>query len=428
MITTIADLLMKIMEKEKEVLARQPDLNHMPMLGDMYEGLARDVIDKAVFGGLNLKVVEGKIRLNNGKLSGQIDCIVAEGDGEKLPYTNHYIYNIENVIAIVEVKKTLYGAGLKDSFIHLRDVHNASSAFDQRVGQLIVDAWKSIVRKPYPSKDAQLSECESMIKDILIFQAHQPIRIVLGYDGYTSEFELREGFYNFIEKQAATPEKPIQGFGMASFPNQIICGKSSLVRLDGMPYNATISEKGFWPCMASTSVNPFTILLELLWTRLSYLYDLSSAIFGEDLESEVFNKFIDAKWNDEHKGWEYRAESLSKDDLSGAPSSYKWEPEYLTNWEFVVMNQLCSGKEARTDDISLIKFLKKHEKTTDDLVKSLAAKNLAGLVGNSIELLTQNSVCAIIPGGLFVAAENNTGRFSRWITKRMAESRASKAE
>src|SRR5688572_6928037 len=103
MITTIAELLMKIMEKEKEVLARQPNLNHMPMLGDMYEGLARDVLNKAVFEGLNLNVVEGKIRFKDGRLSGQLDCMIIEGGGEQLPYTNHYLCDIEKVIAIFEV-------------------------------------------------------------------------------------------------------------------------------------------------------------------------------------------------------------------------------------------------------------------------------------------------------------------------------------
>lgn len=428
MIITIADLLTKIIEKEKEVLARQPDLNHMPMLGDMYEGLARNIIDKAIFDGLNLKVAEGKIRFKNGKYSDQIDCIVAEGDGERIPHTSHFIYDIDKVVAIFEVKKTLYGVGLADSFMHLRKINDTSRDYDERVTPLIIDAWKSITRKPYPQKDEPLPDMLNMIKHVLIMQAHQPVRIVLGYDGYTSESTLRNGFYKFMAKKAAGQKKPIEGFGMASFPSQIICGKSSLIRLDGMPYNAPISPTDYWPCLASSYGNPLGILLELLWTRFSYLYSLPSDIFGEDLESEIFNKFIDAKWHEKFKGWEFRVTDISPKDLAGAPASHAWEPEYLTIWEFVIMDRLCNGSEERIDDPKLINYLLKYNKTPNDLVKSLSDKKLAGLSGSKIELLTRNSVCAIISGGLYVAAENNTGRFSRWLSKRGVSDERAKSE
>jgi hypothetical protein len=296
MIKTAADLFQKIIEAESRVIKAQPDLNHMPMLGDMYEGLARHAIEQVVFDGLGLAVVQGKIKYSNGSLSGQIDCMIVGGEGHQLPYSPHFIYDIENVIAVIEIKKTLYGRGLSDSFLHLRGVNDLNYPYNIELAKLATSAWRAITTKPYPEEGECLSEREDMIRHALNVFSHQPIRIVLGYDGFRSEFALREGLCNFLKKQVQGTTDPVPGFGATSFPSLIICAKASLVRLDGMPYAGSLSPgDDYWPLLASSSGNPFQILLEILWTRLSQLYDIHHSIFGEDLELESVNKFMDAK-------------------------------------------------------------------------------------------------------------------------------------
>ena len=99
MLNTVSDLLQKLLEKEKEILKSQ-QITHPGIIGDMYEGLAKNILDKALFKGLNLSVKAGFVRGDDGRLSRQIDCMIVEGDGEQIPNTNHYIYDFENVIAI----------------------------------------------------------------------------------------------------------------------------------------------------------------------------------------------------------------------------------------------------------------------------------------------------------------------------------------
>ena len=81
MITTIADLLTSFLEKEKQSLASFSFIKHGPMIGDMYEGLTKKILEMSIFDNLGLKVTSGKIRDKSGNLSSQIDCMLVEGDG-----------------------------------------------------------------------------------------------------------------------------------------------------------------------------------------------------------------------------------------------------------------------------------------------------------------------------------------------------------
>jgi len=423
MITTVADLLQALIEQEKVVLARQPELNHAPMLGDMYEGLARHILDKAIFNGLNLRVCEGKIRDSQGNLSGQLDCMIVEGEGEQLPFTEHFLYDISRVIAVVEVKKTLYGAGLADSFFHLLGVKHQPITPDTRKISLIRDAWRSIMRRNLPTKEemSALSAEEAMIRGVLMREAHYPLRIVLGYSGYTSEYELRTGLLFFLGKQI-TPNngKPTPGFGINSFPNQIICGQASILKLDGMPFGVPLLREGYWAFLASQPNKPIHALLELLWTRLAYTYKLPAAIFGEDLEWETVNPLLDAKWHSQ--GWEYRSIELSEDELAQGVSVVEWQPAIVSHAEFVVLNVLCKEEKVSSNDQDLIKWLTEQNTSFDEIARGLNEKHLAYLKNGDIVLLTDGCVCGILPDGRYMAGENKTGRLLRW-TDRFMEKR-----
>ena len=107
-----------------------------------------------------------------------------------------------------------------------------------------------------------------------------PLRIVIGYDGYSNEYALRNGFEEIL---ADNQYEPV--FGPAQFPNLIICSDYSLVKSNGMPYGGFFKENQ-WYVYNSSSNKPMLHLLEIIWSRLSYRYGLDSGIFGEDLEVE----------------------------------------------------------------------------------------------------------------------------------------------
>jgi hypothetical protein len=72
---------------------------------------------------LNLRVVSGFITNSDGELSDQIDCMLVQGEGERIPYTDDFKYNIDNVIAVIEVKKNLYSKEIESAYENLLRSH-----------------------------------------------------------------------------------------------------------------------------------------------------------------------------------------------------------------------------------------------------------------------------------------------------------------
>ena len=130
MIKTIADLLRELMVKEAAELDEEP-VNHGPTIGAMYEGLARDILDRAIPAELDVRVVDGFIEGVDGILSPQIDAMIVTGEGRQIPYTSNFVWPIADVIAVFEVKKTLYADDLADAFGKLRTIKHMSEAHDQ---------------------------------------------------------------------------------------------------------------------------------------------------------------------------------------------------------------------------------------------------------------------------------------------------------
>jgi hypothetical protein len=107
MIKTVSDFLAELKSKGTELIKKYEIVDHPVLIGDMYEGLTQEILNKSIFVGLNLKIVGGKIKNLKGDLSSEIDCMLVEGEGEKLPFTEKYIYHFTQVIAVIEVKKIL---------------------------------------------------------------------------------------------------------------------------------------------------------------------------------------------------------------------------------------------------------------------------------------------------------------------------------
>ncbi|WP_413227377.1 DUF6602 domain-containing protein [Bacillus altitudinis] len=63
------------------------------------------MLEKSIFENFDLRVVSGQIINKNKDISSQIDCMIVEGEGRQIPNTNDFIYDISQVIAVIEVKK-----------------------------------------------------------------------------------------------------------------------------------------------------------------------------------------------------------------------------------------------------------------------------------------------------------------------------------
>ena len=68
-----------------------------------------------------LKVVSGFMRAGE-ELSGQLDCMIVLGQGQKINYLDKYVYPARQVLAVIEIKKTIYARQFEDAYGQLADV------------------------------------------------------------------------------------------------------------------------------------------------------------------------------------------------------------------------------------------------------------------------------------------------------------------
>ncbi|KZN99851.1 DUF6602 domain-containing protein [Pseudobacillus badius] len=417
MIVTVADFLNSLMKKEKELIKQYEIVDHGPTIGDMYEGLTSSLLDKALFKELDIRVASGKIRNKEGEFSNEVDCMIVEGEGDPIPYTNKFIYDISNVIAVLEIKKNLYKDDLIDSYNKMHQIYKISSHQLTSIRGLR-DAFRHIVKKELPDyKDVDLLPFhEQMIYHTLLIEEILPSRIIFGYYGYKSEFSLREAFVNFLNDQSGK-----KGFSPVIFPDLVVCGNYSLAKLDGMPYIGFMDKNDFWNFYGSSNDNPLLLLLEIIWTKLSYKYSINSSIFGEDLEFEAFHMYLagKAKEDGEKMGWEFKYHFMEKEELRQLdPIRFEWEPAELDEQEFVIINWLCINGALNINELGLREWMLKEEKDLEKTVNYLKEKNLVSFENGNLTLLTDQ--CQVVAvDGKWYAAENKSGRLTNWLKKRM---------
>jgi hypothetical protein len=429
MIKNVAGLLSAIAQKEAELLDSE-NIKHGPTIGDMYEGLTRALLEQAIPEHVPLKVVSGFAEGHNGELSNQLDCMLVLGEGTQVPYTDSFKWPIENVIAILEVKKSLYSAGIKYAFHQLRgglevysnwiknvhsndrvDVSPSLRVFEEVTGQALSS----------PADLPSLTEETQLIYHTIVGDQFSPIRIAFGYDGFKSEHGLRQGFVSFLADNLNK-----LGYGPHSIPQLLVGGQFSLVKFSGHPYHSPMSGDEM-VLVASSSANPMGILLELIWTRLSYDCPMP-ALFGEDLEFERMSPLIYAQPEEREDqpgsyGWRFRVANIGKKTLAQLEASEDWEPTILSVDQYVVIDQLCKGQEVDASDKDFISFAEQSQSSVADFVEALVKTGLVARSGNALKLTTIDCQIVFMPDGKCLAAENNTGRLSRWVEKQSVVTR-----
>ncbi|BDU00971.1 hypothetical protein IFM12276_39990 [Nocardia sputorum] len=426
MIKTVAELLRQLMENERKLLDAVP-LKHGPTIGEMYEGLSQDLLRRAIPSGLDLRLIGGFIVDGLGNTSGQIDCMLVRGEGLPIPYTRAYAWHVKDVIAVFEIKKSLYGSQLREAFQHLNEVRgiersyrrSAESDDDPVDLECVARSFAETTRSAVPSYDSieSLPFHLNVLFHTLVVEHISPLRIIIGYHGFKSEHRFRAALYEYLEENLGQ-----DGFGVAGFPHLIVSGNFSLVKANGEPFSAQLIDDDWWPFYFSTTVNPVLMILELIWTRLDCRYEIGG-LWGEDLELEVPHAFLLAKAGESvegRSGWNYAFVNNTAASLSKLGDHEEWSPCYLSVPQWVIVNMLCHGEKVRFDDERLIEYLTGEGVIDlDRFWSDLLSTTLVARSSDSMELVLITIDChmAILPGGQLVAAENNTGRLFRWIEK-----------
>lgn len=427
MIRDISELLKGIMKEEKAKLDAY-SLKHGPTIGKMYEGLTSNILDRAIPESLGLQWRHGIIHDGKGEMSGEIDCMLVRGSGEQIPFTDSYKWHVKDVIAVIEVKKTLYSVDLRDSFEHLRGIMDSygsyvrsgtgSETFDITPARKAFSETTGLIPPP-DSEICSIGIENEILYHTFVLEQLSPIRIVLGYHGFKKESSLREALVRFIDENKMT-----HGFGVGSFPQLIVCGEYSLIKMNGYPYSAPMDSE-FWNFYGSSKANPVLLILELIWTRLSREISVEN-LWGEDLHVENFAPFLSGRIKQvgEQIGWEYKHTPVREAALKERNAAVDWSPTFVSSTQFVVFNRLCNGEAESVNDRLLRDYITKEGEDFDEFIKSLVNTGLVALSEDKLQLTTHECMCAILPDGGFAVAENNNGRFSRWISKQIERSKA----
>lgn len=421
MIKSIAEFLEELKKNGIELIKTAEYVNHPGLIGDMYEGLTSNLLNSAIFDGLNLTIASGKVKNNSGEVSSQIDCMLVIGDGEDIPFTNKKIYHYSDVIAVLEVKKNLNKNEILDSFSKMKSIANVSSNADydgeSYMMQILESAWNNLTNTQLPKREnvEKLPEYLQYVYHTLFMEAFLPLRIVFGYFGYKTEYALRNGFINMLSEKANKGGE--KGFGIGSFPSLIINGNSSLIKANGMPNAVPFHEEDFfWSIYLSSNKTPLLQLLESIWTRLSYKFGIPSKnLFDDDLEIEFLHRFIDCKFDriGNKVGWSYNYIELTQEQLEMESPNIKWEPVELSKKEYLIVNKLFQKGELEINE-ELELFVKKQNINLEEMLKHLHKARLIFYDKKRIWFSTKECVLGCKNGKMY-AGEDVHGLMTKWL-------------
>lgn len=419
MIHTVADLLKALLSDRTAGLGDLSFIKQPGIVGEMYEGLTSEILENACLAGLDLQVASGLIIDELDAESNEVDCMICVGSGKQIGNTRRRIYRPEDVIMIVEVKKTLLGDSMKEALLLFRSYFlKIRRSKESRLPQLERKSWSFLTGEAWP-RDVKAIRglIPYLAHHCLRAEARMPARVVFGHRGYKGEKQLREGCENALNRIGLIPMKDALGGDINTLPNLIICGDAYLVKCDGFPYPGVYSQREeSWCWYGSHSGKPLLALLEILWTRLQARFDLSSNIFGKDLLQETISGFASVRAVDGVDGKKvllHRFHPIRKRE--GANASISWEPAVLTPPEVIVVSQLLDGRRVNIHDATFQGMLAEYQVTEDELIRSLAEKELVGRGGEELVLLPDDCLLVQLADGRFVAAENNSGRLSAYV-------------
>lgn len=414
MIKDASELLQQFMAAERRVVEDIP-MGHMPTLGAAYEAIIKEGINQqfAIPKGIGLKVVAGFISVGETMLEPQLDCMLVDGDGIRYGLTDQYIYPIEQVLCIVEVKKTLRKGDLLDAMDHLGAIKRAASDF---LGTLIEEdrltADLSALRIHYsqisglvaPASVAEINRMQpkqGILFHSLLVDHLAPAMVILGFDGHRTEEGLREAFISILESRVGAGG----GFGIPSLPSLVLASEFSLVKANGMPYICKWSNND-WMAVASVRNNPARMLLEIIWTKIGLHYGIAMP-WNDGLDMESLYPLLTASPHvqDDAAGWRYELFERKEKTLRARPA-VTWRPAEVSVAAMTTLNLLMMrGGFVREDDVGLSEYLLGNHGQTLEAV-------LAELIGTGYFMRERGCVRPIHQATMMLEHDDETGHIA----------------
>lgn len=337
MIIKASELLELFIEEESKKLA-DIEMPHMPTLGTAYEEITRQGIDKefAIPKHLDLNVVSGFISVGGEMLPEQIDCMLVHGLGKRYGLTDQYIVDIERVLCIFEVKKTLRKGDFVDAIDHLAGIRKKFAEYFEN--KLVNEGYEPdlsnarklfslITGKDAPEKYSGMHHIpieEGVLFYCLVQESLAPVSVIHAYDGYKTEHGLRTALVDLIESRAGT-EKSL---GIPLIPSLVTSNKFCLVKGTGGA-SVALNDGGEWVSIYSTRHNPVKMILELVWAKISSYFRVEMP-WGDGLHLDNVAPLFTARAVEKEgsAGWLYKPLELTEKQLRRLDDS-QWSPDLV---------------------------------------------------------------------------------------------------
>lgn len=404
-INTVKDLLDSLKEKGLNEIEEFVCIKHGPTIGAMYEGLTKELMNKAIFEDFDLKVCSGFISNSNELMSKQIDCMIVRGLGRKIPYTGNYIYDIDQVVAVIEVKKNLFAKEVHLAYENLFSIKNIVQPNKDMPIDRLEQSYENVTGRKLPSDDEvkKLPEYEQNLYHALVVESYLPVRIVMGYSGFSTEKAFREGFVNYIFSH-----QNMKGYGITSMPSLMVAGSNSIIKTNGLPFGISDRNRkcGEWIAMGTSNESPLFFVLYLIWTRLYYLFpDLTEDIF-DNTEIEM-NPLLKCRCSS--KGWEYTVIDAELQDTT----ERGWEPVEISLMSNALLKMIERGRTIKIDDVDVIDVCSENGECLEDIIEDLKFKRVIWVRDNVIEVLPEQWL-TVMYNGKFYFGDNFNNRMIEW--------------
>lgn len=337
---------------------------HMPTLGDAYEKITKQGIDKEYIlpKELDLKVVSGFIRIDGIMCGKQIDCMLVRGEGQRYLLTNEYIYDVDNVLCVFEVKKTLNKKDFRDAMEHQYVLREAIGNYIDKIIsedgrdlnvriESVGSIYSFITGKKYPEneKDIEaLSESERDIYVSVLKEQISPLFIIHGYNGIKTERGLRGAFCDLIEEFLQDKQDKVK---VNSLPNLITSNELSLVKSNGVPFLSSCEDE--WVIYTSARYNVARLMIDMIWSKISIYFNVSMP-FHDELYQENLDPLLKVNISEEN-GKVFWGYSMFRNLVKGKDrdDDCSWVPYKISKAAvFVVSVMSLRGGYLSNDDYS----------------------------------------------------------------------------
>lgn len=417
----MADALKAIMDREKAILDEH-EVKHGPTIGDMYEGLTISILERLNLSALGLKIVSGFVRAGE-VLSGQIDCMIVMGEGEKIKYLERYIYPARQVLAVIEIKKTIYSNQFEEAYGQLADVlriarldlslQEAEDSLEFSTIRPAMEYMKLFGERPprYDDKES-LPLAKRMVYQWLVNEHLAPLRIAIGYHGFKTQSGFRAAISSFYEGKVNLP-----GYGAGDMPSLVISENSSILKTTGLPYSGGWHDEGGWLWLCSSVANPALLMLEFLIDRIERVMGVT-VNRGEDVNLEVNSPLVSSMpVSLQDRALHVIHHVVPAREVHEGEGEEQWHPFKLSLEEKELLELISEFGGLSVKSKILNTFKSRHEIADLHLfMRSMLRERV---------LLQNGDVCTVYPGivivkvhGELYCADNSGDRLAQWVNLR----------